>query len=244
MRLQTGYTKTYTEKEDHESFDWRKELLLCIKDPLLTGEDHRRLVLKAKEWPTCAVGNQCSIIPRNCDGAPMDNELAAYGISFLNKVNSRDFHGAISVLNYIEERSSFLIKQIKMNTIPVLTDELKAAILKEATLLKENCSVAELAALNLENFDPTLPDGCVHGQMHGACHSERAIELLNLSAVPYSTKIDEYVAPTEENFDKRKPFVVGHDDVYSVLEFFMFNDETIRAEVLAFLQGETDTIAF
>lgn len=124
-----------------------------------------------------------------------------------------------------------------------LTD-LQAAALKEATLLKQHCTPEELQALNLEDFDPTLPHGCLHGQMHGECHSPRAVELLNLCAQPYSTHIDRVTPPTEDSFDNRKPFVVGHDDVYSHLEFVMFNDESVRPTVIAFLKGETDTLDF
>lgn len=37
---------------------------------------------RAKDWPTCAVGNESALITRDCTGAPEDEILKRLGISF------------------------------------------------------------------------------------------------------------------------------------------------------------------
>lgn len=73
------------------------------------------LVNESKEWVTCACGNQCVIIPRNDSGSPVDRKLFDLGVRFHRSVVRRDKKSALKILNKIEERSAYLIKQIKDN---------------------------------------------------------------------------------------------------------------------------------
>lgn len=134
---------------------------------------------------------------------------------------------------------------LNKNKIMTYTQQDKEAIIKEATTLKVLLHKEERENLNIETFDPSLPHGCIYGQATGECHSLRARHLLQKAAVPYSVKIDEYVPTANEaHFESRKKFIVGHEDVYSIMEFAAFNDDNFRHHVIPFLKGDTDTLEF
>lgn len=67
-------------------------------------------------WVTCACGNMCDIIPRIGGlqgGQPRDGILTRLGIDFHKHIKSINPEQALDTLNKIEERSAFLIKEIK-----------------------------------------------------------------------------------------------------------------------------------
>lgn len=65
----------------------------------------------AGNWVTCAVGNQCDIIPR--EGiVPIDAELFSAGLAFDRHVKDLNIEQAVSTLERIEKRSEYLIKKI------------------------------------------------------------------------------------------------------------------------------------
>jgi len=148
------------------------------------------------------------------------------------------------VLKQAIDDSNRIFNLIYTNSMEYTT-QVQKAIVAEATALKAFLHKDEAANLDIETFDPTLPHGCVYGQAFGECHSVRAGHALKKCAVPYSTKINEFVEPeTDAHFESRKKFVVGHDDVYSILEFAAFNDDTFRHKVIPFLKGEKDILEF
>lgn len=124
------------------------------------------------------------------------------------------------------------------------TQIVKDAINKEVNAIKEHSTEKERENLNLAIFNPKLPEGCLYGQLFGGCHSHRAKHMLNLCAVPYSSKINEHVEPTEKDFHQRRLFQVGHHDTYSIVEFAIFNDASIRPNIIGFLKSEATEFKF
>jgi len=70
------------------------------------------LKVKSKSWTTCACGNQCNIIPRTHGGMPVDYELKSLGYLFHNVVTKKNKKKALEILEQIEIRSAYLIKEI------------------------------------------------------------------------------------------------------------------------------------
>lgn len=122
--------KTYTEaqgKGKFNWFDWLKRLESIENIYEHTLEDISEKVALAENWVTCAVGNQCDIIPRRSDGTPEDRDLRDLGYSFYENLKfmksflrDNDFRSAkeyieisLATLKLIEKRSSEIIVSIK-----------------------------------------------------------------------------------------------------------------------------------
>lgn len=109
--------KTYTEICGRDPFNWNEFLN--------KGDWSREELADAYErssgWVTCAVGNQCSVIPRDGDGKPFDKELQRLGVGFYYFLSSAaisedpaiEIGKAKKILVKIEERSSKLINENK-----------------------------------------------------------------------------------------------------------------------------------
>src|SRR5215217_4099768 len=82
---------TYQQKVKATPFNWL--------DFLETSKHSLDEMQKAKElagnWPTCAVGNQCAVIPRDSDGEPVDNLLSVLGSEFYKHIKNWWFHNSI-----------------------------------------------------------------------------------------------------------------------------------------------------
>ena len=80
---------------------------------------------KASRWVTCAVGNQCEVIPRHMDGTPTDHILLDQGFLFNHAINEmcvccnsfdlRDYHRerAMHILGNIEKRVAQILRSMK-----------------------------------------------------------------------------------------------------------------------------------
>lgn len=101
-------TKTYAESKDRTPFDWN--LFLNKKDIGEQEWDHAREL--AKDWVTCACGNQCEIIPRKASGEPKDLVLLDLGDKFFLAIRRRYKERAKQLLQEIEKRSLLLIEEI------------------------------------------------------------------------------------------------------------------------------------
>jgi len=99
---------TYAEKLGVPPFNWF-EALNKPDDEIEWDE----LIDRASGWITCAVGNQCSIIPRDIWGEPKDQVLSRLGNTFFNKILKSKAKPVLKTLHDIEERSAYLINQIK-----------------------------------------------------------------------------------------------------------------------------------
>lgn len=109
--------KTYSEQCGIPAFDWH----LALDNPAIYEDGE--LAMKAEEWTTCAVGNQCAIIPRNprttddwrdikdAPNRPCDDQLANLGIDFYDQVDDGRWDAAKETLAKIEARSAILIAE-------------------------------------------------------------------------------------------------------------------------------------
>lgn len=107
--------KTYCETKGEKPFDWNRELDSLIAGRELTGWEHDNLSDKALEWTTCACGNQCSIIPRDREGMPLDTLLRGLGSEFFSYVENGSWQDAKIILNDIEARAAIVIAEILAN---------------------------------------------------------------------------------------------------------------------------------
>lgn len=99
--------KTFAETKGAASFDWNKLL-----DDFIAGKDGDwdQAAILARDWITCACGNQCAIIPRfKGSGQPCDQALSDLGTSFFNHIISGHPKRAKRTLRKIEARSAQLI---------------------------------------------------------------------------------------------------------------------------------------
>jgi hypothetical protein len=114
--------KTHTNIEAGEKLDWRKALgAPCSKMSIAVA---RILAHNAEKWTTCAVGCQCSAIPRRDNGAPLDYALRVQGSEFYRRVSDMRSNiessrallanfarwRALRTLRKIEKRSAVLIE--------------------------------------------------------------------------------------------------------------------------------------
>jgi len=101
--------QTYSETRGEQPFDWRA----FLNQETISDDDAEAAKLRAKEWVTCACGNQCSIIPRRSCGTPHDHTLQDLGgdRGFFGAVKSKNWEEAIQFLDLIEVRSAYLIRK-------------------------------------------------------------------------------------------------------------------------------------
>jgi|SRR6185437_10517233 len=112
--------KTYAETQGKAPLDWNAFLAKesYTYDQLTDARN------RASSWVTCACGNQCDIIPRDLDGAPIDAALDDLGSSFYNAICDMRLYlynkyfeefrqKAISALHAIEFRSQEIINDLK-----------------------------------------------------------------------------------------------------------------------------------
>ena len=102
-------TKTYAESQDQEKFDWNK----FLDQESFSNLDWNYAEELAQEWVTCACGNQCSIIPRDSIGAPIDEGLADLGVDFSDHIIQRNVELSKETLLKIEKRSAELILELQ-----------------------------------------------------------------------------------------------------------------------------------
>lgn len=122
--------KTYAETQGKAPFDWNRALDSAIAEE----PDHitwRQLCHRAQDWVTCAVGNQCAIIPRckSWRGQPYDDRLSNLGLRFFDAVEDRGWRSAKILLDNIEQRSAYLIKEelAKLRSETVATEGARGA---------------------------------------------------------------------------------------------------------------------
>lgn len=111
--------RTYAETTGRAPLDWNK----WLDDAIEKTPDRDGLydaVMRAREWTTCACGNQCAIIPRDEYGEPLDEELAALGSAFYACLNTASFDPELApcklceaktILGDIEARAAAVIKE-------------------------------------------------------------------------------------------------------------------------------------
>lgn len=98
---------TYSEKLGRDPFNWNA----FLNDDNLSSIDWSDAVGRAGNWVTCACGNECSVIPRDDIGEPLDGKLAHSGMKFFRAIKARSAELALHQLRDIEERVSYLLSQ-------------------------------------------------------------------------------------------------------------------------------------
>jgi len=116
------------------------------------------------------------------------------------------------------------------------TESLKQLVRDEAARLREFATVEERGRLDIKKLDWGDSKICFYGLLTGNCFSERARELLNLCAVPFSFTLTEYIEPKHASF--RHPNARD----FSPIEFYICQRYAKNAELIAYLKGETDTL--
>ncbi len=101
--------KTHAQASGKRPFDWNK----FLNKKKFTFRDWSRAIDRAESWATCACGNQCDIIPRSNCGGPIDKNLYALGMQFMNSIKGGNIKASKRVLMAIEQRSAELIRKIK-----------------------------------------------------------------------------------------------------------------------------------
>lgn len=120
----TSKMEKYSEKETgKKAFDWEK----FLNTPL---EKYTELSLKeavelSERWVTCAVGNQCDIIPRDVDGNPDDLRLRRYGTRFNLLVEGMHIsfrRGRSLDLSYYKEQALEILRKIEVRSNTLIAE--------------------------------------------------------------------------------------------------------------------------
>lgn len=115
-----------------------------------------------------------------------------------------------------------------------ITPKLKDLVRQEADNLKIHATPEEIADLDFDNLMPEDTHNCIYGQMTGDCFDKRAVELLNLCAIPYSSSNQSWI-PCDSEFktDGR---------AFSAIEVYITQYNAKNENLIAYLRGETNTL--
>lgn len=102
---------TFAEHCAGAPFDWN----VALAQKNISATKWEILDELACKWITCAVGNQCNVIPRNKWGCPLDNTLCELGEKFSLAIGQHRKIKAKNILLKIEQRSAELISQLSLN---------------------------------------------------------------------------------------------------------------------------------
>ncbi len=95
-----------------EEFDWLKMLRSIIAGKVTVGPylsaELRQL---AMDWPTCACGQLCKVLPRLEGGAPEDYRLADWGSEFAGAISGHQWQRALELFEKIEKRTTLLLNE-------------------------------------------------------------------------------------------------------------------------------------
>lgn len=104
----------FCEAVGRPAFDWHDYLARCLSEKEISTEEYEKARELSGSWVTCAVGNQCAILPRDLDdNAPEDEELKELGAVFHWQIITDRYFLARITLEQIEQRAAFLIDQIR-----------------------------------------------------------------------------------------------------------------------------------
>ncbi len=120
----------------------------------------------------------------------------------------------------------------------MIDDKLITLVRAEAEALRINATRGERMKLDIKGLQPEVSTGCIYGQMTvGGCYSPRAIELLKLCGIPYSSFIS-YFLPTEKTFDRDH----GVLRAFSAIEFYINQVGAKSKELIKYLREESKTL--
>jgi hypothetical protein len=100
-----------------DKFDWIPVLEGLSGGEQVGREDKLKLDSMASQWPTCACGQLCKLLPRDRDKRPEDSMLSILGGQFYQAVQKSLWGEALEIFHKIEARSDKLLKD--MGVIPM-----------------------------------------------------------------------------------------------------------------------------
>lgn len=122
--------------------------------------------------------------------------------------------------------------------------KLKKLVLQEIENLKIYATYEEIGKLDFTTFKPFMIGTCIYGQMTGNCFSDRATVLLDLCTIPYSDYTSAYWPTNEMKFagNRTKLYKSTIINVFSPLEYYIFNYSETNEKIIAYLKGEIQTL--
>ena len=112
----------YSEKHSRWIYDW-PTIINDLEAGLYSKQSMRECKRAAYDWVTCAVGNQCALLPRNKNGLPADFNAAHLGRAFAQYIEAMIYSSgadlalfslaARGALAAIEFRSAKLLAEMK-----------------------------------------------------------------------------------------------------------------------------------
>lgn len=131
----------------------------------------------------------------------------------------------------------------------MITDELIHAVKTEAALLRKHGEPEELAQINFGDLDPFNAQCCIYGMATGDCFSERAMDLFEKCAIPFSKSNVDFEKPEINSFcevkavddDLTKSQSRGYQG-YSAIEFYITQEGANLIELTNFLSGQSKTL--
>lgn len=115
----------------------------------------------------------------------------------------------------------------------MITEELKALVLDEATKLKEHATYQEKSNLDFESLSTNNIMLCIYGQMTGYCYSVRAHYLLSKCAVPYSGNLKRFNGDVSNS-----KFDPNEDRVFSAIEFYIDKVNSKNDVLIDYIKGD------
>lgn len=100
--------KSYAAATGNITTDWPR---VIERLDTMSEEELTKYFDLAMNWPTCACGNQCAIIPRDRAGAPVDNSLVTDGSRFPWALDARDKVRARFYWQAIEARAAIVVAE-------------------------------------------------------------------------------------------------------------------------------------
>lgn len=135
-------------------------------------------------------------------------------------------------------------------------EQLKADVKKEAEALRVHATSGELNEIKVNKFEPSHYNSCIYGMATGDCHSERAVELIQLCTPRYFKEevfedveylgingiIKNVNGKKVKNFlrERTDPFFKGTH--YSAIEAYILLPDAKNANLISYLRGETETL--
>ena len=114
MKTKTEQLQEEVKTMHSSNWKWYPYINLGIINPFFIT-DEKRIIAKrlSNNWVTCACGELCEVLPKisHSNDRPLDKILANLGIKFHISIKFNDYEEAKEIMDKIELRTSFLLKQ-------------------------------------------------------------------------------------------------------------------------------------
>ncbi len=120
----------------------------------------------------------------------------------------------------------------------MITKELKIKVIEECKLLRKYIAKSERNRLIKSKLDSNSATNCIYGLMTTHCNSERAIDLLNKCAVPYSDCIEYKERPCPLPFTPLTRRGIVRVNQLSALEYYISRPGAKNDLIIKYLKGK------